>query len=356
LDTENLRDWRGEATILPSRMKYTLSPRFNTAPVTKWCDIEVSRIWRCGNRGNVASVLIEKPPRGDFLPIVDGGFSLQYSPLLEYCEGQGLVLFCQLDVTGRTESDPAAETLARSLIDYVSRWEPRPLRKAVYVGDTAGERHLQLLGIAPMSYDGGKLSLDQVVIVGTGGGKSLAANSAAVRDFLSAGGHLLAVGLDEAEANLFLPFKVRMKQEEHIAAFFEPFGANSPFAGVSAADVHNRDPRVLPLVAGGATVVGNGVLATAENANVVFCQLLPYAVGNKQAGPPMPGQYNLRRTYRRASFLLSRILANMGVSGSTPLLSRISTPSHGKGEKRWLDGLYLDEPEPWDDPYRFFRW
>jgi hypothetical protein len=25
-------------------------------------------------------------------------------------------------------------------------------------------------------------------------------------------------------------------------------------------------------------------------------------------------------------------------------------------EGRWLDGLYLDRPEAWDDPYRFFRW
>jgi hypothetical protein len=26
------------------------------------------------------------------------------------------------------------------------------------------------------------------------------------------------------------------------------------------------------------------------------------------------------------------------------------------GERGWLDGLYLDVPEEWDDPYRFFRW
>jgi hypothetical protein len=25
-------------------------------------------------------------------------------------------------------------------------------------------------------------------------------------------------------------------------------------------------------------------------------------------------------------------------------------------ERLWLDGLYLDIPEEWDDPYRFFRW
>ena len=65
----------------------------------KWCDLEVPHVWRCGNRGNVASVLIEKPARGDFLPVLDGGYSLQYSPLLEYREGKGLVLFCQIDVT-----------------------------------------------------------------------------------------------------------------------------------------------------------------------------------------------------------------------------------------------------------------
>jgi hypothetical protein len=27
---------------------------------------------------------------------------------LEYCEGKGVVLFCEVDVTGRTESDPGA--------------------------------------------------------------------------------------------------------------------------------------------------------------------------------------------------------------------------------------------------------
>jgi beta-galactosidase len=86
----------------------------------------VTRAWRRGNQGNVASVLIEKPARGDFLPIVDGGFSLQYSPLLEYREGAGLVLFCQLDVTARTERDPAAERLAANLLDYLSTWKPSP--------------------------------------------------------------------------------------------------------------------------------------------------------------------------------------------------------------------------------------
>ena len=48
--------------------------------------------------------------------------------------------------------------------------------------------------------------------------------------------------------------------------------------------------------------------------NVILCQLLPYEVTG------------YRRTYRRASFLLARILADMGVAGATPLLARFGSP------------------------------
>jgi len=36
----------------------------------------------------------------------------------------------------------------------------------------------------------------------------------------------------------------------------------------------------LPLVSGRATAVGDGVLAKAEDANVVFCQLAPWQLHN----------------------------------------------------------------------------
>ncbi len=348
LAEEHLRNWRGEATVLPPRLTYNMRP--GHGPTIKWCNIPVTRLWRCGNRGNVASVLIEKPARGDFLPIVDGGYSLQYSPLVAYHEGKGMVLFCQMDVTGRTENDPAAETLARNIIRYVSAWKPAPNRKALYVGDPAGKRHLESAGIAPGAYGGGRLSTDQVLVVGAGGGKELARNATAVADFLKAGGHLLALGLDEQDANAFLPFEVSTKNQEHIASFFEPLAMGSLLAGVGPADVHNRAPRELPLVSAGAAVIGNGVLARARNANIVFCQLTPYNIGKGK-------RYNPRRAHRRASFLVTRLLANMGAAGRTPLLERFRSPvDAAKAEKRWLDGLYVDVPEEWDDPYRFFRW
>jgi beta-galactosidase len=192
LTDENLRDWRGSATLLPSKLATMASDqKFNGAPYVKWCDIEVTRIWRAGCRGNVASVSIEKPARGNFLPLIDGGFSLQYSPLLEYRESKGVVLFCQLDVTGRSESEPAAEILARNIVSYIAAWKPQPQRRALYAGEAEGLAHLQKAGIAADAYDSGAPAPDQLLIAGPGSGAKLAAAAAPIGKWLKNGGHVL---------------------------------------------------------------------------------------------------------------------------------------------------------------------
>jgi hypothetical protein len=348
LGVNHLHDWHGEATLLPPRLAYTLRPRYG--PTVRWCGLDVPRAWRCGCRGNVASALIEKPARGNFLPILDGGYGLQYSPLLEYREGKGMVLFCQMDVTGRTERDPAADALAHNIVRYVSGWKPLPSRKALYVGDPAGKRHLEAAGLSLASYTKGELAPGRVLIVGPGGGQKLAGDAALIGKWLQAGGNLLALGLDRADAQALLGPTIDMKSGEHISASFEPTGMHSLLVGVGPADVHNRDPRKFPLVSGGALVIGDGILAKLENANVVFCQLVPWEFD--------PGrQMNLKRTFRRAACLVTRLAANMGVAGPTPILARFSSPVEpSRAERRWLDGLYLEVPEEWDDPYRFFRW
>jgi beta-galactosidase len=346
LNAEHLRDWRGEATTVPARLNYTVGSRYS--PEVKWCGLEVTRVWRCGCRGNVASVLPEKPARGDFMPVLDGGYSLQYSPLLEYREGQGMVLFCQMDVTGRTESDPAADHLARNLIRYAVAWKPSPRRKAYYAGDPAGKAHLDAAGFAPHVYTGGPLPSDAVLIAGPGAVGQLAGRESDIHKWLGTGGRLLALGLDEAEANRLLPAPVQMRRGEHIAAYFEPPRAGSWRAGVGPADVHNRDPREIPLVTGGAERVGDGVLAHVANAHVILCQLAPWQFDPRK-------QMNLKRTFRRVSYLTTRLASNLGAASTTPLLARFAAPA-SSADKRWLDGLYLDTPEEWDDPYRFFGW
>ncbi len=345
LPSEHLRDWRGEATIMPPRLAYEMRPMHG--PTVQWSGIPVTRAWRCGNRGNVASVLIEKPTRGDFLPIVDGGFSLQYAPLLQYREGRGMVVFCQLDVTGRTETEPVAERLTRGLVEYVATWRPTERREAAYAGEAAGLVHLQKAGLDVKAADVSALGPHHVLIVGPGGGSGLASQAPAIANWLKAGGRLVVVGLDEREANSFLPLPIKTRDQEHIATFFDPPGMKSSFAGIAPADMHNRDPRPFPLLTEGARLIGDGSLAEAPDARIAFIQVVPWRFQE-------PGPMNQRRTHRRASFALSRVLANVGVISKTDLLDHLTRPVDQ--EKRRLSAPYLDVPEEWDDPYRFFRW
>lgn len=352
IEPQNLRDWRGESTTLPPRLTYELRPQYG--PTIRWCGIPVTQVWRCGNRGDVASVLIEKPACGDFRPIVDGGFSLQYSPLMEYREGKGLVLFCQLDVTGRTIADPAAQTIAANLLAYASSWKPRPAHRAVYAGEPAGKAHLTVAGFDVGSYEGGELSPKEVLILGPSAGAHLHSSAPAIARFLKSGGRLLAIGLDRQDVDALLPFKLTIEKREHVSTFFDPPGRDSPLAGVGAADVEIRAPRQVPLVSSGATTLGDGVLAVASaeggTSNVVFCQIAPWQFDAH-------GSPNVRRTFRRCSFMLARLLGNLDVADATPLLDRFHAPVRDADQdRRWLKGLYLDIPEEWDDPYRFFRW
>lgn len=349
LATEHLQDWRGESTLLPARLKYTGHPQLG--PTVQWNGLTVPHLWRSGNRGTVASVLIEKPARGDFLPVLDGGFSLQYAAVLEFREGNGVVVFCQADVTGRTEEDPAAGLLAHNLVRYVSEWNPGSRRTLLYAGEPAGRTWLEQTGFQAGPYQGGLLRATDLLVISPGSLSALAPYREAIRQSLSEGrGHVLALGLNEQEAAGWSPEAVRMRREEHLATWFAPFAVDSMLTGVGPADVHNRDPREVSLIASGAEIFGNGVLAQSAKTGVVFCQFVPWKLENRTSP-------NVRRTYRRWSFALNRLLGNQGVPSATPLLERFSKPVEASERApRLQDGFYCDTPVEWDDPYRFFRW
>jgi hypothetical protein len=316
-------------------------------PMVKWCGLGVPRVWRCGCQGNVASVLIEKPARGDFLPILDGGYGLQYSPLLEYREGEGMILFCQMDVSGRSETDPAAQLLARNVVWYAGVQARRHERRIFYAGEQAGHRYLEAAGFSigrlPSRYPP-----ESVLVLGPGCSKEITHQQ--VADWTATGGRIVAAGLSAGEVETLFAGKVQTRSAEHISSFFDTDLRGSWRTGVGPGDVHNRDPRELALITGGAEIVGDGVLGATDESRVVFCQIAPWLF---DPAKPM----NQKRTFRRASFLLSRLIANQGGAASTPLLDDATKPvGDAMAEKRWLHGLYLDIPEEWDDPYRFFPW
>lgn len=81
----------------------------------------------------------------------------------------------------------------------------------------------------------------------------------------------------------------------------------------------------------------DGILEWATNANMVFCQLVPWQFDSA-------GNYGFKRTYRRIAFLLTRLLTNLGARSETPLLTRWPTPVTQNEARRGLNGLYLDQP------------
>jgi hypothetical protein len=185
-------------------------------------------------------------------------------------------------------------------------------------------------------------------ILGPGCGLQTTLPSDAIRNRFRDAGRVLAFGLDTNDLAALSWLPVTVTPGEHLSAGLEAFGRESRLAGIGPADVHLREPRNVPRVTGGARGYGNGVLA--ENATAVFCQLVPWEFDGSHS-------MNLKRTERRMNFLLSRLLSNLGVASTTPLLERFVTPvDTAREEPRWRQGLYLDAPEEWDDPYRFFRW
>lgn len=342
LRPEHLRNWQGEATLLPPRLDYTLKPRLG--PTVTRSGLEAPRAWRAGSRGNVASVLIEKPGRGDFLSILDGGFGLQYSALLEYHEGDGVIVFCQMDVTGRTIADPAAGLLLANLVAHVAAYQAAPSRAVTYVGEDGGASHLASAGYALSPYAGSAGASDHVLLLGPGASNTLADVKAVAR-WNAAGGRTLAAGIDATELTRLMPFEVTTRRGEYVAASFDPFAAGSAFVGVGPGETHIREPRALDLLVGEAARAG-GLLGVYGGA--VLCQIAPWQFDHG-------ARFNLKMPYRRSSHLLARLLGAMGVRPSTPLLDRFASPV-AEGETRWLEGLYLDIPVEMDDPYRFFRW
>ena len=288
LQEQHLRDWQGEATLVPPRREYELDDVLG--PTIVRSGIKVPRAWRVGNRGNVASVIIEKPAAGDFLSIVDGGFGLQYSALMEYREGAGAIVFCQMDVTGRSAEDPAASRLFANLLTHVAAIEAAPSRPVAYSGDAAGLRHLQsaghdVLGYAAVHPEG------HVLVLGPGSVTNLP-GARALEGWLEYGGRVLAMGVGADELARLLTDPVESRHSEHVAAAFDAPPAASPFAGIGPGETHIREPRALDLIAGDEAFAG-GLLA-AYGDRVVLCQVSPWQFDYE-------GQFNLKMPFRRTS-------------------------------------------------------
>lgn len=302
LTEDHLHDWRGAATLVPPHLD---TPVLETGdPRWRWCGFSNTRVWRCGNQGNVASVLIEKPERGDFRPILDGSFDLQYAPLLEHVDGKGRIIFCQLDVTGRTDREPAAERLLVNLCRHLEGAAPTPTRRVLYAGGDAGTTLLADLGVRSEPFAGQPLDAHTLLVLGPKPPVIPAFTAA-----LDGGLNVLGLGLDAAEVDALLPGRIRMKTSTIVPSLVERF-TDPALAGISNAELHWRTRLELPAFmrdGDGPCVDGHEVLRVVRQGKgvLVLDQAPPWRFD--YAAKPY-----VRTTFRRTSFLAARLLANLG--------------------------------------------
>jgi hypothetical protein len=85
-----------------------------------------THFWHWGNDNIVATYALEKPQVGAARALLDCGFDLAEAALLEAARGEGLLLFCQVDVTHRVGDDPVCTRLVQNLLRCLSLPADRP--------------------------------------------------------------------------------------------------------------------------------------------------------------------------------------------------------------------------------------
>lgn len=293
-----LHDWRGSGTLLEPYDRNLLP---TDEPKFRWQGFSGTRVWRAGNRGSVASVLLEKPPVGDWLPLYQCGFALQYAPLLYLREGRAQVILCQLEISGRTAEEPEALRVlseALSLLDSPPEFSGR----RVACHGREAQALLRSLKIPFGQFD----ARSGLLVLGPGG-----EIPEGLSEKMAAGLHVLAFGLSGDELRRILP-EVRTEPGGYCTTLPELEG-QPVFRGISVADLAWRDGQRFDAFRGGVPLAffrcGRGSLTA--------YQLPPWKFDGKEF-------YN-RSVIRRSTFTAARLLHNLGATaepGFVKLLTR----------------------------------
>lgn len=321
LTTDKLRDWTGASTLVPP---FNWSESFDWHPETTWAGYLVARVCRVGNRGTVASVIPETPTRGDWRPLLVGGWGLQYAPLVDWRCDFGRVTFCQLDVTGRTVADPMADDLVRRLVSRLA--ERQQLKKAVWTkADGMHARRWLRDSMRGVLWDRQTPPRDTFVF------SSGATKPADLDRKVQEGARVLCAGFTVAETRAWCPEKLSVVQTN--GAYFARIARIPPeLDGTSNADWAWHGAMDFAAFAD-PSEEGNAALRVVRRGKgyYVFMQVAPWMIDD--VAKPY-----LRYSRRRAEFLFQRILGNMGIASRDRRVH------------------YADCPALEDDPYRFFRW
>ena len=330
LDSEDLRDWVGESTLVePYPDTIQTGPKLS--PANKpWYG------WHWGNRGGVSSASIEKPHRSAWRPILESEFDLAYSPLMELDYGKGRLILNELDLEDHYSVDAGAAQLVQQIVSYGMNYPVlgKP-DKVVLIGGDGDAQKLDSLGVI---YQRASSLSNDVGLAIVGAQANL--KDADLRGYLNAGGKAfflprqvpvagLGVGLQQAKdfgGSLAVPSWDEVK-------------------GVSASDVRSRSFYDTWLIKSGGEIGADGLLSRVKVGKgvAIFSQIEPDSLNADT-------KTYLRFTRWRQTRANAQILANLGASFKVDG----SVFNGSSGEFYHRD--YKTDFENGDDPYRYYRW
>ena len=323
LADELLANWCGESTLTSPYLDEKGDNPFEYIR-RSWAGFMNTRVFRCRNRNAVATVIPEKPTCGDWRALVDGGFDLQYAPLLEQRIGvKGSIVFCQLDVTGRTVDCPAADAVVLALVQQAN------CKRMGLAGEgvAAGFAAFQFLasGLASRRDNQDPRKSRHFLV------SDLRAAPKNLKDLVAEGAQAVCVGLNAEQVKAIYPGSALCHDVKgHYFRRIEKLPleldglSNGHWAWHGAMDFAAFEDKVEDGNEG-IRVVRHG------KGKFVFIQVAPWMIDD-EAKP------YLRATKRRIQETLERVMGNLGFLSSGG----------------WV--RYRDLPVPSDDPYRYYRW
>jgi beta-galactosidase len=311
LDGEDLRDWRGHSTLLNPRPDYLDVYRGVKSPdLRQGAGSYPYAGWRWGTRGTVASAAIEKPHRSGWRPLLEGEFDLTYSPLMELDFGKGKLIWSQLDLEDHAALDPAANRLARQVIEYSTKAPLAPRIVVNYIGGATGSTLLKSLGLQFKTVT--TLPAAGVVVVGA----DATIADTQLEAFARNGGKVLFLARQNAQGAAGLQLQ---EKAEFVGSLQAPAWPEA--RGLSASDLRWRNASKAWIVSSGKgwEVGADGLLArrAVGKGVLVWSQIDPNSL-------PADEKTYFRFTRWRQTRALSQVLANLGARFETD--ARIFSP------------------------------
>ena len=270
------------------------------------------RFIKWGNTHNVATVVIIKPDTGNYRTLVDCDFALNYAAALELRNGRGNLIFNQLDATGRTLPEPAAERYLSNLLNFTEAQKPAAWRQAVYLGGDAGAKLLESLRIDfKRIKDLAEAKPADALILGGD------ASPEGLDGFAQAGGLVFCLPRDKFTC---LPFAVEAKPKPVNHTVLGKAAADPLLLGLGNTDFYWKGDvtiNALEKVEGAALLLDSGVLARVPRGKgeFVLCQVEPGMFD-------VDKRFWLDRSKRFNERALVVLLSNCGVEMAAPYFLR----------------------------------